>query len=368
MKTELKKTALYDEHVRLRAKIVEFAGFLMPLEFAGVISEHMSVREKVGIFDVSHMGEIWIKGKEATNWLQTIVTNNIAKIEANQAQYNAMLYHEGTVVDDLLVYKFSESEYMLCVNAANIEKDYQWLLNHQIEDIMIENRSDEISQIAIQGPLSKSLLQELTKEQIDAIRYYRFKKGEILDKEALISRTGYTGEDGFEIYIKNDYAKEIWQKLLEVGKRYDVKPVGLAARDTLRLEAGMLLYGNDMDQCTTALEAGLDWIIKFDKGDFIGKETLLEQKEKGLERKLIGFELIEPGIARHGYSVIDEKGNDIGIVTSGTFSPYLKKSIGMAYVPINLANVDTEFFINIRDKKRKAKVVAMPFYSRKRKD
>jgi aminomethyltransferase len=367
MKTGAKKTPLYNEHVKLNAKIVEFAGFLMPLEFEGVISEHITVREKVGIFDVSHMGEIWITGKNATNWLQTMVTNNVAIMQPGQAQYNAMLYQEGTVVDDLLVYKFSETEYMLCVNAANIEKDYQWLLHHQSEDVSLENNSDKIAQIAIQGPMAINTLQEITDLQLNLIKYYRFQKGNILGNEAIISRTGYTGEDGFEIYIKNDYAETIWQKLLEVGKKYDIKPAGLAARDTLRLEAGMLLYGNDMDQCTTALEAGLDWIIKFDKGDFIGKESLLEQKAKGLERKLVGFEMIEPGIARHGYSVVDENMNEIGLVTSGTFSPYLKKSIGMAYLPINLTAVDTEFYINIRDKKRKAKVVALPFYSRKRK-
>lgn len=367
MKTDAKKTPLYDEHIKLNAKIVEFAGYLMPLEFEGVINEHIAVREKVGIFDVSHMGEIWITGDKATEWLQKMITNNIAVMQSNQAQYNAMLYPEGTVVDDLLVYKFSEDEYMLCVNAANIEKDYQWLLNHQSNDVKIVNRSNEIAQIAIQGPHAADTLQELTNTQLDLIKYYRFQKGSVLNKESIISRTGYTGEDGFEIYTKNENAAQIWIKLIEVGEKYSIKPAGLAARDTLRLEAGMLLYGNDMDKFTTALEAGLDWIIKFDKGNFIGKGSLLEQREKGLDRKLIGFEMIEPGIARHGYSVVDESGKDIGIVTSGTFSPYLKKSIGMAYLPISLSLARTEFFISIRDKKRRAKVIPLPFYSRKRK-
>lgn len=367
MTTDAKKTPLYNKHIKLKAKIVEFAGYLMPLEFEGVIDEHIAIREKVGIFDVSHMGEIWIKGDKATEWLQKMITNNIAIMQPNQAQYNAMLYPEGTVVDDLLVYKFSEVEYMLCVNAANIEKDYKWLLHHQSNDVEIEDKSNEIAQIAIQGPFAINTLQELTDTQLDLIKYYRFQKGSVLMEEAIISRTGYTGEDGFEIYTQNANAAQIWEKLLEVGKKYGIKPAGLAARDTLRLEAGMLLYGNDMDQCTTALEAGLDWIIKFDKGDFIGKESLLEQKEKGLERKLVGFEMMDPGIARHGYSVINDDGTEIGIVTSGTFSPYLKKSIGLAYLPIDLTSYDKEFIISIRDKKRKAKVVPLPFYSRKRK-
>ncbi|OGF67536.1 MAG: hypothetical protein A2Y62_12830 [Candidatus Fischerbacteria bacterium RBG_13_37_8] len=369
MKTEAKKTPLYDEHVKCNAKIVEFAGFMMPLEYEGVIAEHIAVREKVGMFDVSHMGELWVTGNNAGAWLQTMVTNNVLTMQPLQAQYNALLYPEGTVVDDLLVYKFNDNEYMLCVNAANVDKDFKWLTHHDedVEGVNIENKSDEIAQIAVQGPSALDTLQPLTAVQLDTIHYYRFIKGEVLGKEAIISRTGYTGEDGFELYLKNEYAPAIWQKLLETGKPYGIKPAGLAARDTLRLEAGMLLYGNDMDQCTTALEAGLDWIIKFEKDEFMGKESLLDQKTRGLVRKLIGFEMKEPGIARHGHTVVDEEGNDIGYVCSGTFSPYLKKSIGLAYVPIQLSTVDSEILINIRDKIKKASVIQFPFYSRKRK-
>jgi len=366
MKNSLKKTALYDEHKKLNASIVEFAGFLMPVQYTGVIEEHLAVRNAAGIFDVSHMGEIWISGTKATEWLNKMVSNNIAKMQPFQAQYNAMLYPEGTIVDDLLIYKFNEQEYMLCVNAANIEKDFSWLKENKIPEVKIENRSDEYSQIAIQGQKAIEILRPLTKTVLDEIKYYRFCLGEVAGRRAIISRTGYTGEDGFELYVANEDAVALWQRILKEGEKLHLKPAGLGARDTLRLEAGMLLYGNDMDNTTTALEAGLNWIINFEKGDFIGREALLKQKEIGLKRKLVGFELIEAGIARHSYSVVDNEGKSIGYVSSGTFSPFLKKSIGMAYVPIELAMLNTEILIDIRGKIRKAKIVPLPFYSRKR--
>lgn len=367
MEGKLKKTSLYNEHIKLNAKIIEFAGYLMPVQYESIIEEHLAVRNNAGIFDVSHMGEIWIKGFNATEWLNKIVSNDIKKMQIYQAQYNAMLYPEGTVVDDLLVYKFNEQEYMLCVNAANIQKDYDWLKEHQEKDIEIQNKSDEYSQLAIQGPKAEEILKPLINIPINEIRYYRFAIGEVIGKKAIISRTGYTGEDGFELYISNEDAISVWQGIIERGKNYQLKPAGLAARDSLRLEAGMLLYGNDMDNTTTALEAGLDWIIKFEKENFIGKEALMNQKNEGLKRKLIGFELLEAGIARHSYTIVDEEGKNIGFVSSGTFSPFLKKSIGMAYVPIEFTKPDTEILIDIRGKVRKAKVVSLPFYSRRKK-
>lgn len=366
MKNNLKKTALYDEHKKLNARIIEFAGFLMPVQYTGVIEEHLAVRNDAGIFDVSHMGEIWISGTKSMEWLNKIVSNDITRLQPFQAQYNAMLYPNGTVVDDLLVYKYNEQEYMLCVNAANIEKDFSWLEENKIGEVKIENKSSEYSQIAIQGQKAIEILRPLTKTALDEIKYYRFCLGEVVGRKAIISRTGYTGEDGFELYIANEDAVPVWESLLKEGEKHHLKPAGLGARDTLRLEAGMLLYGNDMDNTTTALEAGLNWIIKFEKGDFIGKEALLKQKEKGLKRKLVGFELMEPGIARHSYSVVNNEGKSIGYVSSGIFSPFLKKSIGMAYVPIELAELNTEILIDIRGKVKKAKIVPMPFYSRKR--
>ena len=367
MKHEFKKTPLYEEHLKLKATMIEFAGYWMPVQYEGVIEEHVNVREKVGIFDVSHMGEIWVTGEKTTDWLQSMVTNNIITLEPFQAQYNALLYPEGTVVDDLLVYKFDNYEYLLCVNAANMEKDYLWLLDHVQHGVTIENKSPEYAQIAIQGPAALTTLQPLTPVPLESIKYYRFMIGKVCNQESIISRTGYTGEDGFEVYVKNEGAVEIWKNLMNSGQPHGIKPAGLAARDTLRLEAGMNLYGNDMDQSTTALEAALDWIVKFDKEDFIGKSALLEQKEKGLKRKLVGFEMSEPGIARHGSAIVTKDGTEIGYVSSGTFSPFLKKSIGMAYVPIESINPGTGILIDIRGKAKKATVVTLPFYSRKRK-
>lgn len=365
----LKRTPLYEEHKKLNAKIVPFAGFEMPLQFTSIIDEHINVRTKVGIFDVSHMGEIWIKGRDSLKLVQKVSSNNAKKLSVNQVQYSGLLTEEGTFVDDMLVYKIKEEDYLLVVNASNINKDYEFIKKYAKDfDVIVENKSDITAQIAIQGPNALALLSEIIKGiEPASIKYYWFGYGEFNGEEVLVSRTGYTGEDGFEVYLSNINAPKLWQELLQKGEKYGIKPVGLGARDTLRLEACMALYGNDIDETTTPLEADLAWILKFDKEeDFNGKEILLKQKEEGIKRKLIAFELIENGIPRHGMECYDEK-EKIGFVTSGTMAPFLKKPIGMAYLRIDKCNVGEEFYVDIRGRKVKAKVVNKPFYKREKK-
>ncbi len=356
------KTALYEKHIEHGAKMVAFAGFEMPVQYKSITAEHNRVRSTVGIFDVSHMGEFIVRGENAQKFLDKMTVNNVRKLQVNQAQYSAMLDDDGGIIDDLIVYHF-EDHYMLVVNAANREKDFAWLEKHLIDGVELIDESDSWSLMAIQGRNAPELIQSLTETNLDEIKYYWFAEGLVGGQPAVISRTGYTGEDGFELYVKNEAAAAIWGAVIEAGKEFDIEPVGLGARDTLRLEMKFALYGNDIDSSTNTIESGLGWITKSAKGDFVGREAVLKVKEQGITRKLIGFELIEKGIPRHGYDCMmgDEK---VGYVTSGCWSPSLDKGIGMAYLPKEMAPVGARFEIQVRNKRIKAVVVDTPFYKR----
>jgi aminomethyltransferase len=363
----MKKTKINEAHYILKGKMVEFCGWDLPVQYAGLNTEHMAVRTTGGIFDVSHMGEIWFRGREALKAVQNLISNDASKLQPGRIQYAGLLTEDGCFVDDLLVYMMNENEYLLVVNAANLEKDFQWMKKHSASyAVQIENRSEEYSQIAIQGPVAEKLLQEFTDCDLAGMSYYHFAMGRVQGLEAIVSRTGYTGEDGFEIYFRSDAAtaSKLFLDLAEKGEKYDALPAGLGARDTLRLEAKMALYGNDIDDSHTVLEADLAWILKLKKEQpFIGMDALARQKEAGIRRKLVGFELIDKGIARHGYPVFVQ-GKEFGSVTSGTFAPFLKKSIGMAYLPVEHSATGSEFQIGIREKMIAAKVVETPFYKR----
>lgn len=359
----MKRTRLNAAHKKLGGKMIEFFGWEMPVEFTGIIEEHLAVRERAGLFDVSHMGEIVISGKQALDLVQYLTPNDAARLAPGKAQYSALITPEGTFVDDLLVYCLDEEKYLLVVNAANSNKDYEWILSHQEGfDVKVENRSDDYTQLALQGPRALEILKPMTEIDLEEMKSFRFDWGKISGEEVLVSRTGYTGEDGFEIYTLSSQPEKIWEEVLERGTSYNLLPVGLGARDTLRLEAKLMLYGNDINETTTVLEAGLGWLVKFQKGDFLGRELLLKQKEKGITRKLVGFELVDKGIARPHHHVFVE-GNEVSEVTSGTYSPYFKKAIGLTYLPLDFTEIGTEFEIEIRDK-RKARVVPTPFYKR----
>ena len=360
-KSALKKTALYHKHIQLGAKMVPFAGYEMPVSYSGVNDEHLTVRNAVGIFDVSHMGEFVIKGNKALDLIQLVTTNDASKLVDKRVQYSCMTNNNGGIVDDLLVYRWSETEYYLVVNASNIEKDWNWIKQHNTFGAEMQNISDEMSLFAVQGPKAIHTLQKLTNIPLDKIPYYHFDKGTMAGiSDVIISNTGYTGAGGFEIYVWNKDAEKMWDAIIEAGKEFGIKPCGLGARDTLRLEMGFCLYGNDINDTTTPIEAGLSWITKFTK-DFIAKDILLQQKEKGVSKKLVGFEMIERGIPRQHYPIVDADGNTIGEVTSGTQSPSLNKAIGMGYVKTEFSKPDTEIFILIREKPIKAKVVTLPF-------
>jgi len=360
-KSALKKTALYQKHIQLGAKMVPFAGYEMPVSYSGVNDEHLTVRSAVGIFDVSHMGEFVIKGNKALDLIQLVTTNDASKLVDKRVQYSCMTNNNGGIVDDLLVYRWSETEYYLVVNASNIEKDWNWIKQHNTFGAEMQNISDEMSLFAVQGPKAIHTLQKLTNIPLDKIPYYHFDKGTMAGiSDVIISNTGYTGAGGFEIYVWNKDAEKMWDAIIEAGKEFGIKPCGLGARDTLRLEMGFCLYGNDINDTTTPIEAGLSWITKFTK-DFIAKDILLQQKEKGVSKKLVGFEMIERGIPRQHYPIVDVNGNTIGEVTSGTQSPSLNKAIGMGYVKTEFSKPDTEIFILIREKCIKAKVVTLPF-------
>lgn len=357
-----KRTALYQKHVSLGAKMVPFAGFEMPVQYSGVTEEHFAVREKVGIFDVSHMGQFLIEGPQAKNLLQFITSNNVENLKDGKAQYSCLPNGKGGIVDDLIVYKINDEKYFVVVNASNIEKDWNHfsLHNEKFGASMI-NLSDETSLIAIQGPKASETLQKLTDTNLTEIPYYHFTIGKIAGiEDVIISNTGYTGSGGFEIYFKNEQAELLWDAISEAGQEFGLLPCGLASRDTLRLEKGFCLYGNDIDDSTSPLEAGLGWITKFDK-EFVDKEFLQNQKEQGITRKLVGFEMQEKAIPRHDYLVVDKDGNTIGKVTSGTMSPIKKIGIGLAYVDQPFYAVDSEIFIQIRNKNIPAKVVKIPF-------
>lgn len=357
----MKNTALTKVHESLGAKMVPFAGYNMPVQYEGLNAEHKTVRESVGVFDVSHMGEFFIIGKGALDLLQKVTSNDVSKLTDGKIQYSCLPNGKGGIVDDLLVYKRAEEDYMLVVNASNIEKDWNWISSHNTEGVGMLDNSDEISLLAVQGPKAAEALQSLTDINLSEMTYYTFETGVFAGVEdVIISATGYTGSGGFEIYFRNDDAEVIWNKIFEAGKNWDIKPIGLGARDTLRLEKGFCLYGNDIDDNTSPLEAGLGWITKFTK-DFIDSDKLKLQKEEGIKRRLIGFEMLERGIPRQGYAILDKEGNTIGNVTSGTQSPTLGKAIGMGYVTIENKAVGNEIFIEIRNKSLKAEVVKIPF-------
>lgn len=358
----MKNTALTHIHEQLGAKMVPFAGYNMPVQYEGVNIEHETVRNGVGVFDVSHMGEFLLTGPKALDLIQKVTTNDASTLTIGRAQYSCMPNGKGGVVDDLIVYRIKEEQYLLVVNASNIEKDWNWISSHNDLGVEMRNLSDDYSLLAIQGPKAMEAMQSLTSVDLSAIKYYHFEVGPFAGIEhVIISATGYTGSGGFEIYCKNSEVEQLWNRVFEAGKDFGIKPIGLAARDTLRLEMGFCLYGNDIDDTTSPIEAGLGWITKFTK-DFIDADILKTQKEQGVTRKLIAFEMVDRGIPRHDYEIRDNNGNTIGKVTSGTMSPSMKTGIGLGYVTIENAAVDTEINIVIRDKGIRAKVVKLPFY------
>ena len=360
----MKNTALTAIHEQLGAKMVPFAGYNMPVQYEGVNAEHEIVRNGVGVFDVSHMGEFFLKGENALALIQKVTSNDASKLVNGKAQYSCLPNADGGIVDDLIVYKIEDNHYLLVVNASNIEKDWNWISSHNDLGVEMTNVSDQYSLLAIQGPKAAQAMQSLTNIDLANMGYYTFQIGDFAGKQnVIVSATGYTGSGGFEIYFKNEDAEYIWNKVFEAGAAFGIKPIGLAARDTLRLEMGFCLYGNDINDTTSPLEAGLGWITKFDK-TFTNSDQLLQQKEAGVARKLVGFEMIERGIPRHDYEICDAQENIVGIVTSGTQSPSLGIAIGMGYVPTALATVDSEIYIRIRNKDIKAKVVKMPFYKK----
>ena len=357
------RTSFYEMHKSLNAKIIDFAGFEMPVEYSGIKDEHLTVRNSVGVFDVSHMGEIWVKGPNALPFIQKVTSNDASVLLQGQAQYSCFPNGKGGIVDDLLVYYFEHQKYMLVVNASNIKKDCDWLVSQNDLDAELENASDKICQLAVQGPKASLILQKLTDTDLSSIKYYTFKVGKFAGIEnVIISATGYTGAGGFELYFYNEFAQPIWDAIFEAGKEEGIKPIGLGARDTLRLEMGYCLYGNDIDDTTSPIEAGLGWVTKFTATkDFIDKDLLLRQKNEGVTRRLKGFEMIDRGIPRHGYEIVDANGVVIGIVTSGTQSPVLEKGIGMGYVNLDFSSFGSEIYILVRNKRLKAKIVRMPF-------
>ena len=360
----MKQTAFTKFHEELGAKMVPFAGYIMPVQYEGVTVEHLAVREGIGVFDVSHMGEFWVKGPNALEFVQWVTSNDASKLIDGKVQYSCFPNNEGGIVDDLLVYRFDDETYLLVVNAANIDKDWAWCNKQNTIGAELYNASDEIGQLAIQGPIALKAMQQLTDTPIVDMEYYTFKKLTFAGvKDVILSTTGYTGSGGCEIYMANADGPRIWEAVFEAGAEYGIKPIGLAARDTLRLEMGFCLYGNDINDTTSPIEAGLGWITKFtDEKNFIHKSALLTQKSEGITRKLVGFEMVDRGIPRHGYEIVDADGKVIGEVTSGTMGPAVKRGIGMGYVPKPLSKAGSEIYIKIRDKVLKANVVKFPFY------
>lgn len=362
--SENKRTALFAVHKRMGARLIPFGGWEMPVEYGGIAKEHAAVRSSAGLFDVSHMGEFEVRGPDALALIQRVTCNDAAQIEDGQAQYSALPYPEGTVVDDLLIYRHNAEHFLLVVNAGNIDKDFEWISTNNSFNARVENISDRISLLALQGPKALEILQKFTNTPLAPIQYYHFARGKVLEADAIISRTGYTGEDGFEIYFSPEHSESIWNAILETGAPHGVLPVGLGARNTLRLEAKLLLYGNDMDQTTSLLEAGLGWIVKLDKTAFVGREALLGQKQEGLKRKLIGFEMLSRDIAREHYPAF-VNGTEVGHVTSGSPSITLKKNIGLAYLPAEHSAIGSTFQVSVRGRMCDAQVVRTPFYKRR---
>lgn len=357
----MKNVALNDTHISLGAKMVPFAGFNMPVQYSGINVEHETVRKDVGVFDVSHMGEFILKGEGALDLIQKVSSNDASRLFDGKIQYSCLPNEMGGIVDDLLVYRIDEKTYMLVVNASNIQKDWDWISKYNTSGVEMKNISDQTSLLAVQGPKAAEALQSLTDIDLSSMEYYTFKKGVFAGIEnVLISATGYTGAGGFELYFENKHALHIWESIFKRGEKFGIKPVGLAARDTLRLEMGFCLYGNDIDDSTSPIEAGLGWVTKFTK-HFVNSQNLADQKQNGVERKLVGFEMIERGIPRHDYEILDAEGNVIGKVTSGTQSPSLQKGIGMGYVKTAFSKVGTDIYIKIRDNKVLSRVVKFPF-------
>ncbi|SDE76742.1 aminomethyltransferase [Mucilaginibacter pineti] len=358
----MKNTALTNVHIKTGAKMVPFAGYNMPVQYAGINAEHETVRKAVGVFDVSHMGEFILKGDNALDLIQRVTSNDASKLYDGKVQYSCLPNEDGGIVDDLLVYRIDEKTYMLVVNASNIEKDWNWVSKYNTGGVEMKDISDRTSLLAIQGPKAAEALQSLTDVDLVSMEYYTFKKGTFAGVDnVVISATGYTGAGGFEIYFENQYAEQIWDAIFKAGEPFGIKPIGLGARDTLRLEMGFCLYGNDIDDTTSPLEAGLGWVTKFNK-DFTNSEALQQQKQAGVNKKLVGFEMIERGIPRHDYPIVDADGNNIGKVTSGTQSYSLQKAIGLGYVNTEFAKEGTEIYVSIRDSKVKAIIVKPPFY------
>lgn len=362
------RTPLYECHLEAGGRLVDFAGWELPVQYSGLMEEHRAVRKAAGVFDVSHMGEVAVRGKGAEAFLQRLTPNDVSKLVPGRVHYSGLLTERGTYLDDLLIYRLEADEFLIVVNAANTASDFEWIASHAAEDssVEVENVSDRYALLALQGPRALEILAPLSSGDLAAIRYYGFERGAIDGAPGLVSRTGYTGEDGFELYLDPEDAPRIWRRLLEAGEPAGLLPAGLGARDTLRLEAGMALYGHEIDDTTTPWEANLGWVVKLEKGDFLGRQALVEQKGSGVERKLVGFEVRGRGIAREGHPVHTPGGEAIGKVTSGTFSPTFEKALGMAYVPVSAAEAGTEIEIEVRNRKLEAEVVPLPFYKRER--
>ena len=359
----VRRTPLYDTHQAAGGKLVEFAGWQMPVQYSGVLQEHRAVRTAAGIFDVSHMGEFRVAGEGAEAFLQAMTPNDVAKLKPGRIHYSGLLTEQGTYVDDLLIYRLGEEEFLLVVNAANAEKDLTWLEAHKADGVVLEDVSSDYGLIALQGPKAEAILSGLTSTNLEAIRYYAFEQGQVNGRSAIISRTGYTGEDGFELYLAPEDTPAVWDRLMGAGGPEGLVPAGLGARDTLRMEAAMALYGHEIDDTTTPLEAGLQWVVKLEAADFIGRQALVEMKDAGLIRKLVGFNVEGRGIARQGHKVVAD-GEEVGFVTSGTFSPTLERALGMAYVPVSMAAIGSPLSLDIRGKVVPAVIVDLPFYKR----
>lgn len=361
----MNKTPLCAVHENLGARMVDFAGWYMPVQYSSIIEEHNAVRESAGLFDLFHMGEFWLTGPDALKNLQKIFTQDVEALSDRQIAYSPMCRPDGSIVDDLLIYRWNAEKFLLVVNASNTDKDYNWIKSQLEGDVKLDNQSPNTGLIAIQGPQAEAILQKLTRQRLKPIKFYWFTSGKVLDVECIISRTGYTGEEGFEIYYPAEHSEKLWAALMEAGKEFNIKPIGLGARDTLRLEARLMLYGNDISDETTPMEANLNWTVKFNKGPFIGSDVLKKQKEQGVEKTLVGFELGKGPAARHGYPIMKD-GSKVGEVTSGTMAPTLKKNIGLGYVPPALNAIGTVLDIEIRGKNYPATVIETPFYTRAR--
>ncbi|MFH0861951.1 MAG: glycine cleavage system aminomethyltransferase GcvT [Candidatus Altiarchaeota archaeon] len=360
---QLKKTPLCGTHEKLGARMVDFGGWYMPVQYSGVVEEHNAVRNEAGLFDVSHMGEFDVQGAKGEAFLNRLVANDVSKMADGMCLYTPMCYENGTIVDDLIIYRYDGEHYLLVVNAGNIQKDWDWVNKNNKEGVMLRNDSDKTAEVAIQGPKAVGILQMLSDYDLSTLKKFRFAKMKVAGIGALVSRTGYTGEDGFEIYVDSGKAVKLWDALMEAGEGV-LKPAGLGARDTLRLESAMMLYGNDIDNTTTPIEAGIGWTVKPEKGEFIGKAVVGKQKAEGTKRRLVGFKMVGPGIGRHGYEV-QIGGKTSGKVTSGTYSPTLKTAIGLAYLPVENSTIGSEFDVMIRDKPVKTVVVETPFIKKK---